>query len=49
MPHLVHLYSGVFGKKAMPKNPTNGGIVEKIMKYNRKPFLLLVIRPIAMK
>ena len=32
-PHLLHLYCGSFGNKAMRRKPTKGGMVEHIMKY----------------
>ena len=32
-PHLLHLYCGSFGRRAIRRKPMKGGIVENIMKY----------------
>ncbi len=38
MPHFVHLLDGSLGMRAIPRKPTKGGMVEKIMKYRRRAF-----------
>lgn len=48
-PHLVHLYSGSFGRRAMMRKPMKGGKVENIMKYVRIFCHLLVTTPTTTK
>lgn len=49
VPHVDHFIEGSLGMNDMPRKPTNGRMVEPIMKKRCDPVFLLVMMPTAVK